>query len=290
MSVSEDVTYSMRRLRVLLALTNTEEVECLRAHVEDRGHSVSVLECSSSLPDIAADIDVLICDDRWNRPHHQDGLWLAEQCRGLNEHRLGRLRTQAILLISSRDWFQFLNARRTGAHVVVRPKIDLVLRYIDVVAEELINDRILGPMLVGLHTPRGSSGTHDDCSFCEWIGCSLLYGTSEVNVLLPATGTAVLNALMFRRRGQSPEQISSEIRSHSFLRRLVLGRTVSARSIKMEISRIRKAIDNGLRLLGAPYRSIDLLPNLEYAHRQYHLSGNWQIVHLSRGPGITVPI
>lgn len=284
MEVGEHIANSMRRLRVLIALASSSETECLRAHLQDQGHSVALVDCHTLFNGLAADTDVLICDDRWNRPNREDGRWLAEQCRAVNEVRPGRLRVQVILLISSGDWFHFLSARRTGAHVIVRPtRIGALLRYLDLVAEQLIDDRVLGPMLIGMHSRRATN-SEIGCNSCEWIGCSLLYGTSEVDIPLSRNRSAVLNALMLRRRGQSLEQISNAIGSHHLLSKLAFRRTLRSRSIKMEISRIRNSIDGGLRQLGAPYTSIEFLPKPGYGHEQYRLTGNWQLVHLSADP------
>jgi CheY-like chemotaxis protein len=270
------------RLRILLAMKGHPEASCLRDVLEGLGHQVVIgSDFKSAVERLRLwQPDLLFAEESLGRGESEAGLRLAEICRQMAETQPGRLRFQALILLDTSDWYRLNRAKRTGAHVIVKSaNFDSVVAYVRVVTDEIVTDRIAGPVLFGIHRYRGGV-IRPNCENCEWLGSSVVYGHSEAQVELTPVRAAVLNALMFHRRSQSPSELSLAAETNDLLRCILDGHQLRASAIKMEISRLRQAIERALEVLGAPYGASIFLPAPAHGVQRYQLAGNWQLVHL----------
>lgn len=276
---------AMSRLKVLVALRDGREASVLQQELESLGHRVelcrALTEACRWLQEWQPDL--LVTEEELGRQEPDAGVRLAEYCRTAEDRINGWLGTRALILIPSPDCTRFQRARQTGAHVIVKgSNFDAVIRYIQTVADNLITDRLLGPALVGIHRFRGSS-PHPNCDYCEWVGARVSYGSSysDLESLTPVR-TALLNILLFRRRGQSPTAIVDLSRTCPFFREILRKRVLRESAIKMEVTRLRHEIRKALEAIGAPYRGEDFLPLVPYGVESYSLAGSRGIVHIPK--------
>jgi hypothetical protein len=270
-------------LKVLLASANNCETGILQEALQELGHRVLVCarfdEAAKRLNDWQPDL--LLTEECIARGDRNCGLRLVELCGMATEQAQGTFCTQALILVPVADWDRMKRAQGTGAHVIVKsPSFDAVVRYVQTIADRLTTDRVLGPILFGIHRFRGVA-LQRFCSSCEWVGASLSYGTSQTDVPLTSVRATILNSLLFCRRGLSPGEIAGMIDQHRFLKFLLKGKTLRPSAIKMEITRLRRDIEEALRRIGAPYGGNHFLPLVQHGFERYRLAGNW---HLSHAP------
>lgn len=270
------------RLRILLACTNQSEVRSLREALEDL--NPRVLTCST-LAEGAKWLrdwqpDLLITEECIARGDGNCGLRLAELCRIATEQGQGSFRTQALILVPIADWDRVKRAQRTCAHVILKSQnFDAVVRYVQTIADSLTTDRLLGPILFGIHQFCGEAPQRF-CRTCDWVGASLFYGTSQTDVPLTPVRATILNSLLFSRRGLSALEIAEMIDKSRFLKSLFRERTIRQSAIKIEITRLRQDLEEALRRIGAPYRGNHFLPLVQHGFERYRLAGNWHLSHM----------
>jgi hypothetical protein len=275
-------TVTAMRMKILIASANEGEVQSLRYGLEELAHRVltccGLSEGARWLRDWQPDL--LITEENLVRGDRNCGLRLAELCRMATERGQGTFCTQALILVPVADWDRMKRAQGTGAHVIVKsPSFDAVVRYVQTIADRLTTDRVLGPILFGIHRFRGVAPQRF-CSSCGWVGASLSYGTSQTDVPLTCVRATILNSLLFCRRGLSPAEIAGMIDQHRFLKSLLKGRTLRQSAIKMEITRLRQDIEEALRRIGAPYGGNHFVPLVQHGFERYRLAGNWQLSHV----------
>jgi len=147
------------------------------------------------------------------------------------------------------------------------------------VAENLTTDKILGPALAGIHRYNGPHPTADS-RHCEWIGGEILCGSSKTELRnLTSLRIVLLNALLFRYRGQSPANIENTCRESSFLAKLSKGHRLREFAIKKETTRLRKHFDDALHELGIPYTGRHFLPVPAHGAGKYCRAGNRRLLH-----------
>jgi CheY-like chemotaxis protein len=268
-------------LKILLAI-KAEDAANLRRALEDLGHRVEW--CSQLEPAVLKlrtwQPDLLIVDEGLDRRAPEAGIRLATMCWELAETSPGRQGTQAILLVTSAEWSHFAAARRTGAHVVHKTAdLGATIRYVQAVSDQLATDRILGPVLIGVHGYYGVA-PEPDCAHCEWRGSSLLYGTSRRDLGFYPLGVLILNILMARRRGQSVDEMAQLAGKNAFLRRLHGKRPFQTTSVKMEVTRMRQTIRDECDNLGSSCGGTHFLPTVRHGFERYRLTGNWQLLHV----------
>lgn len=228
--------------------------------------------------------DLLITEESIGRFHPQAGLRLAETCRNMHVAIPPvfdtNFATKVVLLVPVNDWSRIRRARSTGAHVLVKSaNYEKVVRYIQTLVDDLITDRMLGPVLFGFHGFRGSA-PDPKCNRCTWLKSGVMYDVTDKDLDLPPIQTALLNALLMCRRGQSPGDIEIMIKQSPFFRQVLKKQTLRSSAVKMNITRLRKNIGIGLQEIGAPYDPTHFLPWVQYGIQRYHLAGNWYLIHV----------
>jgi DNA-binding response OmpR family regulator len=270
-------------VKILLAFERPEEARILSTALETLdGYSTSI--CSELTDGVNLlrnwRPELLIADERLRRDQPDSGLRLAETCRIMAEQTHRSNGPRALILLSRADWDRMKRARYTGASVVVKgSNFDAVLRYVQMVADDMKTDRSLGPILFGFHRVKGRFSS-SACDSCSWDHAAVSYGSSETDIDLTPVRAAILNALFRLRRGQSAAEIIWTVHESIFLRSILNGRTLKETSVKMEISRLRDDIAEGLKRIGAPYRGCDLLPFVPRGIERYRLEGNWRLMHI----------
>jgi len=269
-------------MRILLAIEKEREAQLLSAAFETLDHRI--LTCSDLNEGVKLlhdwRPDLLVADERLRFDHPESGLRLAELCRIASERNQGRFGTQAVVLVPTADWERIRRAQRTGAHGIVKgANFDAVLRYVQAVADNLTTDRMLGPILFGIHG-FPSRIPAKFCTGCTWVGASIAYGASQADLELTPVRATVLNALLGCRRGQSAAEIYCRVKESPFLKSLLGGRILKASAVKMEITRLRQDIAEALSRIGAPYNGHHFLPPVAHGVERYRLMGNWQLSHL----------
>jgi len=169
-----------------VVLRNHEEGVALQNDLECLGHRLHLCrEIGDALRWIQEWRPDLVIAEEGLGPEEPDaGLRLAEHCRAIENQVNGWQGTRALLLIPILDWDRFKRAQQTGAHVIVKgPHFGAAIRYIQTIADNLVTDRILGPVLVGLHRYEGLT-LHPNCANCEWVGASVSYGSSQADGFL----------------------------------------------------------------------------------------------------------
>jgi DNA-binding response OmpR family regulator len=270
------------RLKIVVALGSAAETMTLQKAFEDMGHRVESCKDIGGAVRLALNWqpDLVITDESLGRGARNDGLRLAELSHWSTEQSQGSCRAHVLVLITGSDWDRIKRARATGAHVIVKSQhFDVVLRYVQTVADNLITDRKLGPVLIGIHRFHGESPMQFCCD-CNFVGASLAYGASQTDIPLTPVRATLLNTLFFYRRGLSPEEIEATIRERPFLTALLKRKAFRKSAIKMEITRLRRDFDEGLRNLGIPYRGEHFLPFVSHGYERYRLAGNWQLTHV----------
>ncbi len=271
------------RLKVLVALQKNEEGAGLQQALECLGHRVQLCaDLNGALRWLHEwQPDLLVADEafEWKKP--DSGLRLAEYCRHTKDQVNGWCGTRTMIFIPVPDWDRFKRAQRTGAHVIVKgTNLEAAIRYIQTIADSLVTERMLGPALVAMHSFRGDS-PHPRCADCEWAGASISYGSSQTDLQqLTPVRTALLNVLLFRRRGQSPNAIVSVCHECRLLKKILRGHVFRESAIKMEITRLRRDIGYALEDIGAPYGGEHFLPLVPRGMKAYLLAGNRRLIHL----------
>jgi hypothetical protein len=271
------------QLKIIIALQRDEEAGPLGHELECLGHRVTSCrdlgEATRWLRDWRPDL--VVTEEGLGRKQPDVGLRLAEYCRATDDHVNGWPGTRTLMFIPIPDWERFKRAQKTGAHVIVKgANFDSTIRYIQTIADDLITDRIIGPVLTGMHKFEGDA-PHTKCENCEWIGATVSYCNSHVDLQgLTPVRIALLNALLFRRRGQSPSAIADICLESHFIKRILQKHVVRESAIKMEVTRLRRHFDDELHALGAPYTGKHFLPYLSHGAGIYCLSGNRRLVHI----------
>jgi hypothetical protein len=271
------------RLKVLVALQENEEAVALQQALECLGHRVQLgVDVDGARRWLRVwQPDLLVADETFEPRKHESGLRLAEYCRYTRDQANGWCGTRGLIFIPVPDWDRFKRAQCTGAHVIVKgATFDSTIRYIQTIADNLVTDRMLGPALVGIHRFRGGF-PHPKCEDCEWIGATISYGNSQVDVQdLTPVRIALLNVLLFRSRGQSPAAIVDICLESRFIKGILHEHVVRASAIKMEITRLRRHFEEALEAMGTHYSGRDLLPLVPHGARTYCLSGNRRLIHV----------
>ncbi len=269
-------------MKILLALERESDAQLLAAELEALGHRTVIGsglgECAKLLRHWQP--EMIVADERLRRDQPESGLRLAEICRINTEGTYSSCRAQALVLLPVADWDRMRLAQSTGAHVVVKgSNFDAVVRCVETAADNLTTDRMLGPVLLGVHRFQGRA-PHKLCISCKWEGASVCYGTSEAEIDLTPVRMAMLNALFRMRRGQSAAEIAQTVNESVSLRSFLKGRPLKESSVKMEVSRIRDDIGIGLKRIGAPYAGCHFLPFVPHSVQRYRLAGNWRLLHV----------
>jgi hypothetical protein len=157
------------RLKVLVALQKNEEAASLQQALECLGHRV---ELCADLNEALRWLhrwqpDLLVADEtfEWKKPN--SGLRLAEYCRYAKDQASSWCGTRTTIFIPVPDWDRFKRAQRTGAHVIVKgTDPEAAIRYIQTIADSLATDRMLGPVLIAMHTFRGDA-PHPKCAIAS---------------------------------------------------------------------------------------------------------------------------
>lgn len=270
-------------MKTLIALENNAEAQLLQTGLESINYRVRVCHEAIGATRHLLDWqpDVLVTEEKLQRGESNSGLRLAELCRLSAEQSHGCSRTQALILVPFADWDRIERAQRTGAHVIVKASnFDAVIRYIQTVVDDLITDRMLGPTLVGIHCFTGNN-PRPNCENCQWVGADIAYGRSKTDVRnLTAVRIALLNALLFRRRGQRANEIEDACRESPFLKKLLRKHVLRQSAVKMEVARLRKHFDDELTVLGMPYTGKYFLPYVTHGAETYRLSGSRRLAHI----------
>ena len=271
------------QLKIIVALQRDEEAGSLETELECLGHRVTPCrdlgEATRWLRDWRPDL--VVTEEGMGRKHLDAGLRLAEYCRATEDHVNGWPGTRTLMFIPIPDWERFKRARQTGAHVIVRgANFDSAIRYVQTIADNLVTDRMLGPALAGIHRFNGGA-PHPKCETCEWIGATISYGSSQVDVQhLTPVRSALLNVLLFRRRGQSPSAIADICLASLFIKRILQKHVVRESAIKMEVTRLRGHFEEALKALGTHFSGRDFLPLVPYGARTFCLTGNRRLIHV----------
>lgn len=139
---------------------------------------------------------------------------------------------------------------------------------------------MLGPVLVGIHRYKGCAPERK-CDNCEWAGAIVSYGSSRTDVQhLTPVRIALLNVLLWRRRGQSPGGIEDICRESQFLKGILRKHVLRHSAIKMEATRLRGHFAEALQAIGAPCAGEHFLPFVPHGVETYCLAGNRQIIHI----------
>ncbi len=274
-------TEAIALLKILIVLRKMEEAGALQKELESLGHRV---RCCDDV-DRALELlqiwqpELVVIDESLGRMTNE-GLRLAEWCRDAHDRINGWI-TATLVLIPVRDWDRMKRAQKTGAHVLVKgSNFGAAIRYIQTIADNLVTDRILGPVLVGIHRYSGIS-PHQTCRNCDWVGASVSYGSSQAEVVhLTPVRIALLNVLLSHRRTQSALTIADICFDSIFLQRVLRGHQFRNSALKMEISRLRCDISDALTSLGAPYSGTHFLPPSAHSTYKYGLAGNRYLIHV----------
>jgi hypothetical protein len=274
---------STLRLKVLVALRNSQEASALQQDLESLGHRVHLsFELGDSLSWLCKwRPELIVADEALGHEQPSAGLRLAEHCLATEDRNNGWPGTRTLLLIPVADWDRFKRAQRAGAHVIVKgTSFEAVIRYVQTVADSLVTDQALGPSLVGLHRCKAELPYHR-CERCEWVGAFVSYRSSKTDIQrLTPVRTALLNLLLFRSRGQTPSAIVNSSRDYSFIQGFLHGHNLRESAIKMEVTRLRRDIGEALEQIGAPYRGEHFLPFVAHGVRTYRLAGNRRVIHV----------
>jgi hypothetical protein len=272
------------QLKIIIALQRNEEAGALQHELECLGHRVQgCRDLGESLRRLRDwQPDLLVTEEGLGREQPDAGLRLADWCCATENHVNAWPGTRTLMFISMPDWERCKRAQQTGAHVIVKgANFDAAIRYVQTIADNLVTDRLLGPALTGVHRFKGDV-PDPKCKNCEWIGASILYGSSQVDVQhLTPVRTALLNALLFRRRGQSATAIADICLESPFINKILKNHVLRESAIKMEITRLRGQFDEALKAIGAHYTGKDFLPLVQHGAKLYALSGNRRLLHIS---------
>lgn len=271
------------QLKIIIALQRNEDADRLRNELEFLGHRV---QCCRNLGEALRFLrdwqpDLVVTEEGLGSEQSDAGLRLAEHCRATEDRVNGWPGTRTLIFIPIPDWERFKRAQQTGSHVIVKgSNFDSTLRYIQTIADNIVTDRMLGPALTGIHRFKGDC-PHPKCENCEWIGATISYGSSQTDVQhLTPVRIALLNILLFRRRGQSLIAIVEVCRDSSFIKGILQKHVVRESAIKMEITRLRGHFDDALGAIGAPYASTHFLPLSCHGEKRYFLAGNRRLIHV----------
>lgn len=271
------------QLRIIIALQRKEEAGALQDELECLGHRVQWCRDLGEALRLLRDWqpDLLVTEEGLGRQQPDAGLRLANWCRATEDHINAWPGTRALMFIPIPDWERFKRAQQTGAHVIVKgTNLDSAIRYVQTIADNLVTDRMLGPALVGIHRFK-SDAPHAKCMNCEWIGATISYGSSQADVRnLTPVRVALLNVLLFRRRGQSPAEIVDICLESLFIKRILQKHVVRESAIKMEITRLRAHLEEALEAIGTQYTGKNFLPLVPHGARTYCLSGNRRLIHI----------
>jgi len=273
------------RLKILVFLQGNDEANALQSNLECLGHRVLV--CHDLVHALKSQRewqpDLLITEEVFGRVEPNAGIRLAESCGFASDQINGWRRVKVLVLIAVPDWDRFKRLQRTGAHVVVKgTNFETTIRYVQTVADNLVTDRTLGPAIAGIHASHDGT-PRPKCDNCAWVGASISYGASQTDLLLTPVRTALLNVLLFRRRGQSAMEISNVCHEFWFLKKILRGHELRESAVKMEIARLRQDIGNALEVIGAPYIGEHFLPFVRHGAKTYALAGNWCLIHIRGG-------
>jgi CheY-like chemotaxis protein len=271
------------RLKILIVLHGDAESGALQNELEGLGHRV---QCCDNVAQAVRSLrqwqpDLMVTEERLGRKQPDAGLRLTEYCRMTEDQVNGWSGTRTLLLIPVPDWDRFKRGQRAGAHVIVKGAgLDATLRYIQTIADDLATDRVLGPALVGIHRYNGEVPV-PKCENCEWVGAEVSYGSSQTDLQhLTPVRIALLNALLFRRRGQSPSEIADVCRESTFFSKILRQHILRSTAIKMEATRLRGHFDKALEAIGAPYSGEHFFPRVPHGVGAYLLSGNRRLIHI----------
>ncbi|HEY6763224.1 MAG TPA: hypothetical protein VI386_00505 [Candidatus Sulfotelmatobacter sp.] len=271
------------QLKILIGLQDSKQAKLLQLDLECLGHRVQPFQKLGGAVEWLRkwQPDLIVVEEEMGRGQPDAGLRLAEYCRATEDRVNGWPSTRTLLLISVQDWNRFKRAQQTGAHVVFKgTNFDAVIRYIQTIADNLATDRMLGPALIGIHKYKGEV-PHPKCDDCEWIGGTVSYASSQTDLeCLTPVRIALLNILLFRRRGQSPTAIVDVCGESLFLKRILRGHVLRGSAVKMEMTRLRKVIGEALGAIGAPYTGDHFLPFVLHGLQTYRLSGNRRLIHV----------
>jgi len=268
-------------VKILLGLERESEAQALAAELEMLKHKtvigLDLDECVKLLRHWRP--DMIVVDERIRRDQPESGLRLAELSRLHAEGSYSSSGTRVLVLLPTADWNRMRRAQFTGAHAIVKgTNFNAVVRSVEASADNLITDRLLGPVLLGVH--RFSDRLpHRLCKTCKWERASVCYGMSEAEIDLTPIRTAILNALFWVRRGQSATEIAWTVSNSAFLQAILRSRLLKETAVKMEISRIRDSITKALERIGAPYNGCHFLPPVPHGVGRYRLGGNWAVQH-----------
>jgi hypothetical protein len=271
------------RLKILVVLQKDEEASALQQYLECLEHRV---QCSRDLGEASRWLrdwqpDLVVTEEGLWREQPDTGLRLAEYSRATEDYVNGWPGTRTLMFIPIPDWERFKRAQQTGAHVIVKgANFDSAVRYIQTIADNLVTDRMLGPALTGIHRFWGDV-PHPKCEGCQWVGATISYGSSQTDVQhLTPVRIALLNVLLFRRRGQSAAAIVDICLESLFIKRILQKHVVRESAIKMEITRLRGHFEVALEAIGTHYTGKDFLPLAPHGTKTYCLSGNRRLVHV----------
>jgi len=274
------------QLKILIVLQRIEEASALQNNLECLGHrALRCHDLSHALRSLREwQPDLLVTEETLGRSEPDAGIRLAEFCGFAGDRVNGWPGTKVLIFIPIPDWDRFKRLQRTGAHVIVKGQnFEAAIRYVQTIADGLVTDQTLGPALVGIHAFHNGS-PYPKCDNCTWVGASVSYGTSQTDLQLTPVRTAILNALLFRRRGQSSMTIANVCRELLFLKKILRGRELRESAVKMEITRLRQDIGKALEVIGATYTGGHFLPPVPHGTNMYCLAGNRRIVHVLSQP------
>src|ERR1700683_903733 len=98
---------------------------------------------------------------------------------------------------------------------------------------------------------------------------------------------AILNALLFRQRGQSAAAIANVCLETPFVKTLLGKHIVRESAVKMEITRLRGHFDKTLEAIGSHYTGKTFLSYVPHGAKTYCLTGNRRLIHVpSEEPGM----
>lgn len=258
-------------MKYILCVDDEKDVlKDITAVLRQRGYEVESASTSAGAVDLISAhpfrFDAVLTDLDFGRSDPHNGLWLVQQILGVRESRGYDPAPEVIGLTGKMIDADVLNRLEAlGGHYVLKGRAESYLVEIDAAMARLDRFRQQGPTLEFVHTCSTEPLRRDE-DITSRFGCAVGESINSVNLLhsgirlrIPiAPAPLLLFDYLARRAVRRPlrlEEIANGMNSEEFYY-FWLGRekdhTVSSDSVKMNIRRIRKALDAGFKAASLP--------------------------------------